>query len=197
MADGKRYINGKRQAVKCSATKSNGEPCQKWAIKGGTVCPSHGASLPVVKKKAAERWERAQVMAEVERMVDKGLLDERGRGVHPIEHLLDELYTSAQVVYVLGQMVGDLDKLDQYGGEGSGRQPHVLYGMWAEERKHHAKLAEMCLRAGVAERQIQIAERQAELMAGAIRNILLELGVADHPQAPAVVRKALMEMSAA
>lgn len=184
--------------ARCSATSSaTGEQCQQWAIRGGTVCYRHGGNLPVVREAAKKRVERQKVMAEVERMVDKGLLDERGRGVHPIEHLLDELYTSAQVVYVLGQMVGDLDKLDQYGGEGSGRQPHVLYGMWAEERKHHAKLAEMCLRAGVAERQIQIAERQAELMAGAIRNILLELGVADHPQAPAVVRKALMEMSAA
>lgn len=191
---------GKRRGEwkqKCSVTKADGEPCKGWAIEGGTVCTGHGGRLPTVKKAAKQKMERARVMDEVTRMIDRGILDERGRGVHPIEHLLDELYTSAQVVYVLGKMVGDLDKLDQYGGEGSGRQPHVLYGMWAEERKHHAKLAEMCLRAGVAERQIQIAERQAELMAGAIRNILLELGVADHPQAPAVVRKALMEMSAA
>lgn len=191
---------GKRRGEwkqKCSANNSQGEPCQAWAIEGGTVCNRHGGNLPQVKKKASERIERKRVEAEVIKMRERGMLDEKGRDLHPIEHLLDELYNSAQVVHVLGEMVGDLDKVDQYGGEGSGRMPHVIFAMWSAERDRHAKLAEMCLRAGVAERQIQIAEKQAEMMAGAIRQILLELGVADHPQAPAVVRKALMGLSVA
>lgn len=40
---------------KCKGTKKNGEPCGKFAIKGGTVCPTHGGSAPQVKAKAAKR----------------------------------------------------------------------------------------------------------------------------------------------
>ena len=43
-------------AVKCSAVSSRtGRPCQKWAILGGTVCPTHGGSAPQVKEAAARR----------------------------------------------------------------------------------------------------------------------------------------------
>lgn len=39
----------------CRAKRSNGEPCKKPAIKGGTVCQTHGGSAPQVRKKAALR----------------------------------------------------------------------------------------------------------------------------------------------
>lgn len=44
---------------KCKAftTGLHGEkrPCKKWAIRGGTVCPTHGGSAPQVKKAAQKR----------------------------------------------------------------------------------------------------------------------------------------------
>lgn len=48
------------------------------------------------------------------------------------------------------------------------------------------------LKAGIEERRVKIAEQQGQLLAQVIRGILAELGVAEHPQAPAVVRKHLM-----
>lgn len=40
----------------CTAHSSRtGEPCKKHAIRGGTVCTTHGGSIPAVKAKAAER----------------------------------------------------------------------------------------------------------------------------------------------
>lgn len=39
----------------CRAKRTNGEPCKKPAIKGGTVCQTHGGSAPQVRKKAALR----------------------------------------------------------------------------------------------------------------------------------------------
>lgn len=39
----------------CTAKRSNGEPCNKPPIKGGTVCATHGGSAPQVRKKAALR----------------------------------------------------------------------------------------------------------------------------------------------
>lgn len=186
--------NSKKKQCR-SYQRQTKERCQQWAIRGGEVCYRHGGNLPSVRAKANRTLEKEKVMSELQKMRDKGLLSPAGVDQHPLDHLLDELYLSAGVAQVLGEMVGDLEKLDQYGGENSGREPHVLMAMWQQERGFHAKLAEMALRAGVAERQVQLAERQAELMAKAIREILKDLGVADHPQAPAIVRRHLMALS--
>lgn len=41
---------------KCTAHSSRtGEPCQKWAIRGGNVCNTHGGSIGRVKRAAEER----------------------------------------------------------------------------------------------------------------------------------------------
>lgn len=61
--------------------------------------------------------------------------------------------------------------------------------------ERRAKLAKLCLDAGVQERRVQLAERQAEELADAIRAILDDLGVGDSPDAPAVVRRHLTALS--
>lgn len=49
--------NAARQ--KCSAHSSRTkEPCGRWAIKGGTVCATHGGSSPKVKEAAQLRLAR-------------------------------------------------------------------------------------------------------------------------------------------
>lgn len=48
-----------RQARRCSARRTNGEPCRAYAIVGGTVCRTHGGSAPQVR--------RAATLAEYER----------------------------------------------------------------------------------------------------------------------------------
>jgi hypothetical protein len=47
--------------VKCTATRTNGEPCTRWSVMGTTVCYVHGAQLPVVKKAAAAKVEAARM----------------------------------------------------------------------------------------------------------------------------------------
>ena len=42
-------------SVKCRAHRSNGQPCGRWAIVGGTVCPTHGGSAPQVRAAALQR----------------------------------------------------------------------------------------------------------------------------------------------
>ncbi|AEV73132.1 hypothetical protein MycrhN_2547 [Mycolicibacterium rhodesiae NBB3] len=45
---------------RCVAKSSRtGKRCKRWAIKGSTVCPTHGGSTASVKRKARERIERA------------------------------------------------------------------------------------------------------------------------------------------
>jgi hypothetical protein len=44
---------------RCIATRSNGEPCRAWPVRGTSVCKWHGGSAPQVKRKAQERLEFA------------------------------------------------------------------------------------------------------------------------------------------
>ena len=56
--------------------------------------------------------------------------------------------------------------------------------------------SKIALAAGIAERQVRIAEQQGQLLAAAIRGVLEELGVADRPEVPSVVRKHLSLLAA-
>lgn len=49
----------------------------------------------------------------------------------------------------------------------------------------------VAIAAGLEERRVKVAEQQGELLAQAVRGILSDLGVADHPKAPQIVRKHL------
>lgn len=41
-----------RQARRCHARRSDGEPCRAWAIIGGTVCRAHGGGSPQARYQA-------------------------------------------------------------------------------------------------------------------------------------------------
>jgi hypothetical protein len=75
-----------------------------------------------------------------------------------------------------------------YRGE-SQVHPYVTEYQAALDRR--AKFAKLCIDAGVAERQVRLAEQQGAMLAQAIRGILTELGVADRPEVPGVVRRHL------
>lgn len=62
------------------------------------------------------------------------------------------------------------------------------YHQWVTER---AKVAKLCIDAGIAERQTRLAEAQAQMLAQVVRGIAQDLGVADHPDFPKVARRHL------
>jgi hypothetical protein len=70
-----------------------------------------------------------------------------------------------------------------------------IYGEWVDRAAKHAKLA---LDAGVAERQVYLAEQQGQLVASAIRTILDGLGLtkAQAAKAPQLVRSTLLALEA-
>jgi hypothetical protein len=59
MAGQKYRTEGLVEAVYCTAHRTNGTPCKRRPIKGGTVCASHGGRAPQVKEAARRRIEAA------------------------------------------------------------------------------------------------------------------------------------------
>ncbi|TLG12170.1 hypothetical protein FEK35_11730 [Nocardia cyriacigeorgica] len=53
------WADGRTPARQCSARRTNGTPCRKAAIAGGTVCATHGGRAPQVKRAARVRLEMA------------------------------------------------------------------------------------------------------------------------------------------
>lgn len=55
--------------------------------------------------------------------------------------------------------------------------PSIWLDLYDRERKHLVAVATAAIRAGVEERRVRLAESQGELLAGAIRAILTDLGL--------------------
>ncbi len=71
-------------------------------------------------------------------------------------------------------------------------RPHVLVSMLLEARREHRRNCEAAIRAGIAERMVQLAEDQAEAMATFVRGVLGELGhELEDPTVAGVVRRHL------
>ena len=50
-------------STRCTAHRSrDGRPCRRWARRGAAVCPSHGGNSPAVRRAAAERVARAELV---------------------------------------------------------------------------------------------------------------------------------------
>jgi hypothetical protein len=159
-----------RQALRCKAKRSNGEPCRAFAIRGGEVCSTHGGRAPQTKRKAAER-------VALEQWAKRYGGGPAARDVDPATAVLTELsWASTHVEWFRS-------KLQEDGAEWADR--------YDRERSALVKIAETAHRMGIEERQIALAEAMgAEL-------ILLINRVAQHPDIPMTVRPALRRVFAA
>lgn len=188
---------------KCTGHTTNGEPCDAWAIRGGTVCVTHGGAAPQTKRAASKRL----ALDAAQRMVLLAGVDQ-----DPIEHLLECLQHAAQLVKVWGVMVAALDDTaeaeareqkrlrgelhyspapeDSFDGLSVSTNERLLGFNYRGEAQIHpfmvefeaaidrrAKFAKMCMDAGIAERQIQMVEAQVEMTQRALEAALEAAGL--------------------
>jgi hypothetical protein len=181
-----------RHRVRCTGHSSRtGKPCRAWAVRGARVCVVHGGRAPQVKAAAEVRRVEAEVVREAERMLALAGVDR-----DPIEHLLYELHRSTAVEAVWGSLVAKLDEAERgidraenpttgegllarkfTGDAGYEAVIHPFVIAWNAERDRHAKLAKMAIDAGVADRQVRLAERQGEMVGELLRIALRAAGV--------------------
>jgi hypothetical protein len=167
------------------------ETCRKqagWGTDhpGHGRCRLHGGSTPAQKKGVA-------VEVAKEAVAVFGL----PRDIDPHAALLEELCRTAGHVSWLGEQVQSLEEGEMYGPVGSETypraEPHVWIRLYQGERKHLTDVAAACVKAGIEERRVTLAEQQGMMIAQVLRGVLGELGIA-FEQAQPLLRKHLAVM---
>lgn len=171
-----------------SLSKRSQQLCRGPALRGTDKCPSHGGKA--IERAKAEGQVRLEAMK-------WGLGDST---VDPGEVLLRLVTQSAaraeKYAAVMGQLVaehdGDLRKAltaNTYtvGEDGSatktGEYVRAMARLEADERDRCATFATKAVAAGLAERQVRLAERQGAMLAQVIKAILDDLGLTAAQQA--------------
>ena len=156
-------------------------PCRNWPRRGTTVCDAHGGNAPQVKAKAAVRAE-IQNWGLGDTTLDPGVVLLRlvTQSAWRVERY------AAAIQRAVDDAGGDLEKAltgDTYtvGEDGravkTGEYIRAMTRLEGEERDRCASFATKAVAAGLAERQVKLAERQGAMMAGVILAVLGDLGV--------------------
>lgn len=182
----------------CQATTSAGEPCKRSAVKGGSVCAKHGGSAPQVKALAAVRyevsqWQLGDAVDDPGEVLLRLVTQSRMRVERysaEIERKVAELGPDATLESVL---IGDTMISTEFGAEKSGEYIRGLVQLEALERDRLANFASKAVAAGLAERQVRMAERSGVLLVRMLEMVSESLGLSAEQRAamPDVIRLAV------
>lgn len=135
------------------------------------------------------------------------------REVDPAVALLEEVHRTAGHVAWLHEKVqeiaeddlvwGVVEEVDKGAGEFTGTdttsaaKPNVWLELYHRERKHLTDVCKAALAAGIAERQVRLAEQQGALLVGVIQRILDDLALTAEQRelVPTVVPRHLRSVS--
>lgn len=165
--------------AQCIATsRRSGERCKRPALAGATVCSKHGGSAPQVKAAAARRVEQAKASAATARL---GLRVEGD----PIAHMLDVIAYQAGMVAYWRSVVEAIDDdsltwgatkvNDGPTGTTEEAKPHIAYSLLDEAQSKLVRYCAEAMKAGIAERQVRLAEQQGSLMSALQRAVLARM----------------------
>lgn len=136
------------------------------------------------------------------------------REVDPHDALLEEVHrTAGHVAWLAAQIQaldpdaliwGKTEEVEKMAGEFPGIDvthaavPPVWVELYQRERKHLVDVCKAAIAAGVAERQIRLAERQGQEMAGVFRRVLDALGLSTEQRAlvPQLLRREIAALTA-
>lgn len=177
-------------AEHCTAnSKRTGLPCKGWAINGHHVCYYHGGTLPNVKIAAARNY-----------IISKTAQQMKVYGVpvndkDPFETLLEEISrTSGHVRWLEAKIAGLNEEAliwgktlqeSSTGDDPKGNYevtkheatPHVWLQLYHKERAHLVNVCKVAIGAGIAERQVKLAEDQGALIVKIMQLSLNDIGL--------------------
>jgi hypothetical protein len=197
-------------AEPCGGKTRAGNPCPLpagWGTQhvGVGRCKMHGGASPNAEVAGQV------ILARREYQVMGVPLD-----VHPHDALLECIRIAAGEVQYASERIAELDKAEAVGAvkvltarplkmAGGGENPdqrvqeirveapqlHIWIQVRQKAMDRLVTYSATAMKAGLEERLVRIAESQGQLLAQAVHGILTELGVANLPEVPAVVRKHL------
>jgi hypothetical protein len=157
--------NDRRCTAKSSRT---GERCQKYAIRGSTVCSSHGGGAPQVKRAAEVRNLRDQVSK-------LGLVE--ASPIHdPVVALMDLGGEAVALVIALKQHVSDLESVGTESGRlGEAVKPEIT--AYLSAIREAERILSSLVRLNLEERLVRIDEVRAQVVVAVIERVLLSAGL--------------------
>jgi hypothetical protein len=193
--------------VRVGTSGAKVRPCDQYPVAGILRCRRHGRVTGKTESDA--------------RLMAAAVTFGSPLAISPHAALLEELYRTNGHVAWLANKIGELDERSLVWGTASqltrplntGKdgedetatvtelkeeaRPSQWYALYISERKHLASVAEMCVRANIAEREIRVIEAQAVVLAQVIQLVISDarLGIDAPPAVQSqVVRDAMDRM---
>lgn len=161
---------------KCTSPRRDGQPCKKWAIKGGNVCKDHGGNLPNVK--GAARFRLARDAAQ-KAALDRLRADKAGRveTITEMDRLAAEALAFKDTVRELLEGL-----LDRNGGElryegKTGEQLRAEVALYERALDRCNTILATNIKLGIHEKRLELDKLQAQVIAQTIRTILDRIGL--------------------
>jgi hypothetical protein len=185
---------------RCGAPTKTGGQCTGWAMRGGTRCRRHGGAHPATRRKALVRA-TLDDWGINEDLIDPGtqllrLVAQSARRAAFYAELLQSAYNAAEEEAIaqteelvglghpfrmpggIAALIGKKYKVtENYGTMAVGEAIRGLVELELHERKVCADFAEKAIRAGLAERQVRLAEQQGAAIIAAITIALDRAGI--------------------
>lgn len=180
---------------RCTAHNRAGNQCKRWAVPGALICNLHGGAAPQVKAKATVVTELAR-WGLGDTTVDPGetLLRLLSQAVWRAERYGAEIAKMVDQQGLEQALVGESWVMSDSGSlQKVGEYVRGLASLENTERDRAAKYAKLAIDAGLAERQVRLAERQGALIEQVLTSVFDDLGLSEQQRslAPAAIRRAL------
>jgi hypothetical protein len=165
---------GHRQALKCKARRTSGEPCKGYAVKGALVCYAHGGASPRARNAAAMKLAEDKA---------RKLLIKMGV-TPPVVNSLEELQRVAGEVVAwkdaCAEMINKLHEEEvalRYESSQHLEQVRTEVLLWERSLDRAVATLSALARLNLDQRLVGIKEKTAEMISAALASSLAKGGI--------------------
>lgn len=164
--DPERMCGAGRRSDDLHGPGHKGEPCRHWkgwgtAHRGNGPCKLHLGSTVHGRERAAKE-------GAAKALISLGVPIE----ANPQQALLEQVWEAFGNVAFLRTRVQALGINPAVAGRAGDARPHIFVTMYNEERDRLAKMCQLAVGAGIAERAIAMAEQQADAIVAVVTRVL-------------------------
>lgn len=164
--------------AKCSAHRSNGEPCQRSPIAGGMVCATHGGSAPAVRAAAARRLEVAAVEADVRAVIASEGLEAVTEPLEALALLATETLAMKSALAARVNALSDITTTSKLGVEAL----KVEVALYERAIDRSGKFLDLLAKSNFEDRRLRISEQTAGMFVTVMKNVLNRLDLSPAQQ---------------